>query len=70
MKVACPHCTKYYTLDQEKTCVVQEQGTVIICELCGKKSTVVIHAIPSESVARRIAIQSRECTSEQGGYSE
>jgi len=72
MKVACPHCQRYYSLDQEKTGIINKIGTILTCELCGALSTVFIHPVhpmESKSADRRIAVQS-DCNSEEGGFSE
>jgi len=69
MKIECPHCQRYYSLDQEKTGIINKAGTILTCELCGRTSTVLILEVQSKSEARRVVIQS-ECKSEQGGFSE
>jgi uncharacterized Zn finger protein len=69
MKVACPHCQRYYSLDQEKTGIIHTEETLLTCELCGGISTITIIPVESKSMARRIVVQ-RECKSEEGGFSE
>ena len=57
MKVACTKCKRYYTLDQDKSGIIDEAGTLIKCELCGAVSMVTLHPVPSKSVARRLAVE-------------
>lgn len=57
MKVACTKCKRYYTLDQDRSGIIDEAGTLIKCELCGAISMVTLHPVPSRSVARRLAVQ-------------
>jgi hypothetical protein len=56
MNFKCTACNKYSYLDQDKTSTLDE-GTILMCQLCGEASIVAVRAVPSRSEARRVLTQ-------------